>query len=567
MTEFPPKDDILSLAADLSQRQLATVAARAALRLLPALRYVGSARRRATQTNRRFELAYFRCAAEAWADSGARSKRSEGGVPDANRQLSESVEGKSDEDIGYIAGGVAYFARELSLGRAAFNSLLDWQYKAEKIVSMEDDVTLSEALIRDIRTILEDGAVSSAKLWVGGEPKWFDRSWRRLKDVLLERREGWELWVDWFERRIRGARPGLLTASVILDIPDELWGEGPDELNRYLHREIGIFDLTDRLNDPQEDARPPAPGPGPYAVSIRQGKLEAEPTPGRPVDNGLALDLRNALQELAVDVLNTLSDNLADPPLTAAIQKLLADLSADMESLPLGRLQIDLRVLQGFSTSYSSAELGSDRTIHGLVSALAEGLYDLTSQYNAIRQMEAGRIAMGVVSQADIRPLQEPVRAIVEAAQSSDIVGDSLIAALTEGNDEIASISNKINNPLTPLDVKAKAIDQRAAIIGQQLLTVWNFGVAVVQLPVVATRALGKAAADGAVSGVKKGVEGLVAGSITGAAGALAFALHNPVLALSYVAQTFAPLAQQVSKHAAPKGQASSSKEDGEIDA
>jgi hypothetical protein len=160
--------------------------------------------------------------------------------------------------------------------------------------------------------------------------------------------------------------------------------------------------------------------------------------------------------------------------------------------------------------------------------------------------MEAGRIALHVVASEDAAPILQPIGNVVEVAAASPIVGRSVVGALTEGDEEIAALTAKVEDVRTPPAARSRAIEARSTIIGQKLLTVWNMAAEVVRASRVpaALKGITNAAAQGVTAGVEKGVAKVTSASITGGAAALALHLGQPLLALSFVVETFAPLAK-----------------------
>lgn len=78
----------------------------------------------------------------------------------------------------------------------------------------------------------------SAPLWLAARPDEIAAKWAALKSRLLSANEGWEVWVDWYEARLRGAPPDLALERAKLEIPDVVWMQGPKIVNAEIARLI-----------------------------------------------------------------------------------------------------------------------------------------------------------------------------------------------------------------------------------------------------------------------------------------------------------------------------------------
>ena len=66
-------------------------------------------------------------------------------------------------------------------------------------------------------------AVCASPLWPDGPPDWAEAAWSKLK-AALPRDEGWAVWTDWYEARLRGAPYDLaLEEARVLEPAEEDW--------------------------------------------------------------------------------------------------------------------------------------------------------------------------------------------------------------------------------------------------------------------------------------------------------------------------------------------------------
>jgi hypothetical protein len=85
-----------------------------------------------------------------------------------------------------------------------------------------------------------DGAaasdVAAIYLWPGSPPDWMGRRWDHLKQAMREDDNGWEVWIEWYEDRINGAKRPEGHDFAFVEAPSELWGGDGRELNAWMMR-------------------------------------------------------------------------------------------------------------------------------------------------------------------------------------------------------------------------------------------------------------------------------------------------------------------------------------------
>lgn len=122
-----------------------------------------------------------------------------------------------------------------------------------------------EAISADA-TELENGTsprvLASRALWPNGYPDWVDGQWRRLRNSLFDTGsdiidgEQWSVWTEWYEARLAGRTPKFrgirwsnrIERARVLEVSEEDWQAGPQVANAKL-REI-IERIGARIKNP-----------------------------------------------------------------------------------------------------------------------------------------------------------------------------------------------------------------------------------------------------------------------------------------------------------------------------
>jgi hypothetical protein len=310
------------------------------------------------------------------------------------------------------------------------------------------------------------------------------------------------VWTDWYQARLDG-RPayGPLEIDRVLIAP-ELWEAGPRAVNAEIRRLIDIH------------APAAGQGPGTHVFSVDGGVIAAAPVRGgASIDAEVVAGMAAGLLRAARRLLSRLSGNLADPDLAQTVSDLIVDIDAPVASLRIGLLLVDLRMLRQAAATYGDSNLELERAATSQVGGLADALEDFVSVFAAIHEIEAMRISLGVIGVADFGGLRQTMAAIVSTARQSRHVARSVPEALTEGDRQIATLSQVIDDGRTTAIERAAALKTRGEQVGQQLVTHRGFVSQTVSAAAAAGRAIGSDLTDGARAGVKKSAELVVIGS------------------------------------------------------
>ncbi len=92
-------------------------------------------------------------------------------------------------------------------------------------------------------------------LWCESLPDWWRNDWESLK-AALSSDEGWDVWIEWYEERLRGGSRGEAHEFVFASVPPDVWDKGPAAANAWIREHLP--------KDPRGSSPPdfpPLPGP------------------------------------------------------------------------------------------------------------------------------------------------------------------------------------------------------------------------------------------------------------------------------------------------------------------
>jgi hypothetical protein len=100
--------------------------------------------------------------------------------------------------------------------------------------------TASRMQIRaDAVALVEVGAyrLADLRLWSQGRPDWAEDAWEELKSAL-PREEGWDVWIEWYEDRLRGRSRGEAYELAFAGVPERVWDNGPAAANAWIREHL-----------------------------------------------------------------------------------------------------------------------------------------------------------------------------------------------------------------------------------------------------------------------------------------------------------------------------------------
>ncbi|MEP3303034.1 MAG: hypothetical protein ABJO05_13795 [Roseibium sp.] len=328
------------------------IAARAALRVLPLL---SGALKRTRNVESAVILPTFRATALLWAASNGPAQSRALLKSNAATNAAASARAAARASTNAAATDAAYaaysaFAREAINATAAANTVAAAAFAV--FAAAATAAVLSDQLhIKAGRSV---ASLAGTPLWHDqGTPHEIARSWNRLREALLARDEGWDVWTDWYDDRLQGrpANPDLEVARVTL--PEELWEEGPAAVNAR------IRELIEEYEPPEE----PKGEPGQRAdvqdgVLVLTGKL--------PKADERSDELQRSLHELVRKKARDLHASLTPlqnqyPELDKVVTAYLKSVDVPLVQLEVPNVWSEGNDLDGLAEAYSKQDI--DRTL------------------------------------------------------------------------------------------------------------------------------------------------------------------------------------------------------------
>ena len=211
------------------------------------------------------------------------------------------------------------------------------------------------ALLRDVSFITSGGdarTLASKPLWPDGAPDGTIAIWRRLQDALPPEHD-WQVWIDWYNRRLEGVSDPEEIELVFATVPEKEREAGPAAANKW---------IKERLEELQKKDSPPEiprQGPGPH-VEIDAETGAVVPAKPESLDaEGNNLARLNAHHPRIVQHAGELIANLGQnehPELFAAAKSYFDNVNRDLN-------QIDFERLWGEGVYLEEAEAAAARLI------------------------------------------------------------------------------------------------------------------------------------------------------------------------------------------------------------
>jgi hypothetical protein len=221
------------------------IAARAALRVLPLIRQ--HPRELGERQPDELRAVTFRAVGLAWAA---------GGFPARTNEL--RVAARAATAAHYSATADSAFAFAASRHAAAAVQATDAAAAAAATAQTAAAIAprgIVAALWAEIRTDADqasrDGAAALAgPLWSSGPPRWAATPWSKLR-ADLPKGQDWEVWIDWYEQRLRGGSRGEHYELVFASVPQDEWDKGPAAANMWIKTHLPATG-----NEEREGSRP-----------------------------------------------------------------------------------------------------------------------------------------------------------------------------------------------------------------------------------------------------------------------------------------------------------------------
>ena len=141
------------------------------------------------------------------------------------------------------ADAAALAAPLASPGAAPFATPVAASFRADAASFVAAVAAFDPAARREIRAdglaLRELGADTLADLPLRSErpPDWRTNDWENLK-AALPSDEDWDVWIEWYEERVRGGSRGEAHELVFASAPQEVWDQGPAAANAWIRAHL-----------------------------------------------------------------------------------------------------------------------------------------------------------------------------------------------------------------------------------------------------------------------------------------------------------------------------------------
>ncbi len=133
------------------------------------------------------------------------------------------------------AANAAYTANAAAAPYAANADLWDE-------ISRDANFILSGVMTEDL---------ASKPLWPDGAPSWANDFWKRLQ-YLLPHEDGWEAWINWYNRRLDGVSDPDEIELPFAIIPERVRATSPASANRWIREQINVAKESKQIGSKAE---------------------------------------------------------------------------------------------------------------------------------------------------------------------------------------------------------------------------------------------------------------------------------------------------------------------------
>jgi hypothetical protein len=316
------------------------LATRSVLRVLPLL---NTDDRIGDRAKSQFVLAVFHALAVAWAriqfpelvhrNDGVAAARNIGSFEPSARTTAQRI-GNAAREAAFCAG-----ARS---SRTADSRARVARLRATQAIELLNNPVLLRSVIAqadaydegDISPGVTAAQLSAIALWPGGQPPGFiEDTWKQLRDNLLFANEGWEVWIEWYEARLRGE---VRSQTVELAYVNYAKRVSPTAIAWEANSLIATLLADGR---PESESGLPGLEPGPVLEVGERGLTLLLPAPAVESDDAIQVALHVRLKALADDLVSaTRRVGNVHPGLLSVVTEYAELVSEPMESLDITAL-------------------------------------------------------------------------------------------------------------------------------------------------------------------------------------------------------------------------------------
>jgi hypothetical protein len=276
----------------------------------------------------------------------------------------------------------------------------------------------------------------SEPLWLSTYPEWASGAWTRLRDALPNA-EHWEVWIDWYEARLKKSRWSEKKELIYASVPLEVWKQGHVAANTWIYEELQKLQRKRprREADALDDRDLIEQSPAPTSFRIVGDKIDAAPETADSIDETIASAFYDEAKRKARELRERLARAQADKRLQSNLALLEARLGASLADVSVGHLLPSLYSLERDFSVYNSEDGRKEHSLE-LIAALGDAagaVRDFVSLFPKVRLIEAEALALRIVQQPETQDeIAKQGRRAIAAARESPLVTPAAVSALQD---------------------------------------------------------------------------------------------------------------------------------------
>lgn len=169
------------------------------------------------------------------------------------------------KDISRLSNLTVALFRATALARVAgkyptrANELRAAAAEAPAAAAYADADAAWRAVAADIDIVLDTNvaALADSPLWPATSPAWATSAWAAMR-ARLPPRDGWDVWFDWYEDRLRGVARSETYELTFATVPEEVWQQGAKAANAWIAEHLPKGPAPADLPQPIEGVESPA---------------------------------------------------------------------------------------------------------------------------------------------------------------------------------------------------------------------------------------------------------------------------------------------------------------------
>lgn len=342
----------------------------------------------------------------------------------------------------YIKGAIARIAAD-SVARAA-KAIVDPSHREEYWLAVEMDLNW---LIDRGNAVLTT-SFSAQPLWnYRSEPRWVLDRWQEFIRNKVAIDDGYGPWIDWYNGVQTGADPfGPDLTLRIAQQPDGWWNRPAAEVNadiaawlkqRYQAATDAAADKSDILEKLFDKI--PSQGPGPYRYATRNDRIYVLPPMNVDDPQGFAEDYRAEAREKAEELLERLNRSNADPQAARAVSRLLETLRPTLSGIRPALLDSRTLSVTAIADAFDNPR-DEPELFAGAIAQLRD--LGLTARrlclcFPELRDIEADAMAFGLQPE-NVPTVLAATAHIAQAAKQSPLLEAETVVALDTVQEEAA---------------------------------------------------------------------------------------------------------------------------------